>query len=191
MTNTHQTQITEHMAEPWTYNHMAIIQDAQGNIIADCAIVPECEGFTPTQEQEVANARRLCAAVNASRGISTEALEQAVVRQLVEALEDLYNWLTPDWQQSSLGEKARAAIAKARAASPFPEQATADRPIVAVSVRDEVIDVEATIPVTVVVEDWDVPDEDTGKKPARNVYGLAGKLSGPKAEKLRRLIAND
>ena len=61
-----------------------------------------------------------------------------------------------------------------------------------VEVRGGLIeDVDATIPVHVVVEDWDIPDEDTGKKPARSVWKLTGGLSGPKAAKLRRLIAHD
>jgi hypothetical protein len=64
---------------------------------------------------QYANARRIVAAVNACEGISTEALEQGVVAEMLEALEDLFNWLTPDWQQSSLGDKARAALAKATA----------------------------------------------------------------------------
>ena len=51
-------------------------------------------------------------------------------------------------------------------------------------------DLESSIPVTVVVEDWDVPDEDTGKKPTLSVHTLTGELSGPRVEKLRHLIAN-
>jgi hypothetical protein len=65
-------------------------------------------------------------------------------------------------------------------------------PIVTVSVRGGLIeDVEATIPVHIVVEDWDVPDWDSQKKPARNIWTLSGEMSGSQAEKLRRLIADE
>jgi hypothetical protein len=63
-------------------------------------------------------------------------------------------------------------------------------PIVTVTVRGGLIeDIDATIPADVVVEDWDVPDFDTDKRPARNVWTLTGSLSARKAARLRRLIA--
>ncbi|MFL5285234.1 MAG: hypothetical protein ACJ8AW_30725 [Rhodopila sp.] len=89
---------------------------------------------------------------------------------------------------------ARAAIAEAEAmaANSPPAEAEALLPIVTVTVRGGLIeDLDATIPAHVIVEDHDVEDYDTGKKPARSVWELAGGLSGPKAERLRRLIAND
>lgn len=67
-----------------------------------------------------------------------------------------------------------------------------DPPIIAVSVRGGLIeDIDATRPAHVVVEDWDITDDDTGKKPARSVWKLDAGLSGPRAERLRRLVAND
>jgi hypothetical protein len=140
MTIMNQTQNTEHMPEPWAYDHMATVHDARGNIIADCAITPECEGFTPTQEQEVANARRLCAAVNSCQGFGTESLEHGVVRELYEGLVDLLGDL-PSVQDGvchhcgrDSGDcpsddcpsfKGRAAIAKAGVAHPLPKHAAA------------------------------------------------------------------
>jgi hypothetical protein len=80
-------------------------------------------------------------------------------------------------------------IAEALAASSPP---AAVPPIIVVTVRGGLIeDLDATIPVHAIIEDYDVEDFDTGKKPARSVWKLAGGLSGPKAEKLRHLIAND
>lgn len=71
-------------------------------------------------------------------------------------------------------------------------EADAGETVVAVSVRGGLIeDVDATDPMTVVVEDWDVTDEETASRPARVVHILTGGLSGPKVEKLRRLISND
>ena len=116
-----------------------------------------------------------------------EALERAefLMRRVYEgdhhALENL----------PSAAAQACVALARAKTAS-SPQNATAHLPIVTVEVRGGLIeDLDATIPVHAVVADWDVPDEDTGKKPTRSVHTLAGGLSGPKAEKLRRLIAND
>jgi hypothetical protein len=148
MTNTHQTPITEFMLEPLTYDHMATVQDAQGNSIADCAIIPASEGFTPTQEQEVAIARRFCAAVNACRGYSTEALEGGVIRELYEGLIDLLGDLPSvrehvcrhcgrEYDDINRGDcpsddcpsfKGRAAIAKAGAVHPA-ESSRPDHPL--------------------------------------------------------------
>ena len=61
--------------------------------------------------------------------------------------------------------------------------------IVVISVRGGVIeDIESTTPLTVVVEDWDVFDEDTGSYPLRTIDRLAGGMGGAKAGQLRRLI---
>ena len=86
---------------------------------------------------------------------------------------------------------ADGAIAEAEAASSLPANTPAGLPIVAVTVRGGLIeDIDATIPADVVVEDWDVEDFDTDKRPARNVWTLAGELSERKAARLRRLIAD-
>jgi len=78
------------------------------------------------------------------------------------------------------------------ASAPPAETAAAVLPIVAVTVRGGLIeDMDATLPIHVVVEDWDITDDDTGEKPARNVWELDASLAAPKAETLRRLIAND
>jgi hypothetical protein len=127
MTYTDDTkQAAAHSPEPW---HIEPLQADNGGSVAICnkqqgilAVIPplneddEPDAATAQRDPcDEANARRIVAAVNACEGIGTQALEQGVVSELVEALEDLYNWLTPDWQQSSLGDKARAAIAKATA----------------------------------------------------------------------------
>ena len=84
-----------------------------------------------------------------------------------------------------------AVIAEAIVCGVTPADAAAIHPVVAIEVCGGLIDaVDATVPVHVVVADWDVPDEQSGKKPTRSVWKLTGGLSGPKAEKLRRLIAN-
>jgi hypothetical protein len=98
-----------------------------------------------------------------------------------------------EWKWENLAHAfalARAAVARAGALPTLAEQ-PAHRPIVTVSVRGGLVEeLDATSPVTVVIEDWDVMDEHTGNTPIRSVHALAGRLSGAKAETLRHLIGN-
>lgn len=65
-------------------------------------------------------------------------------------------------------------------------------PIVAITVRGGVIeDVSTTVPSSVVIEDWDVFDEDTGKRPLRSIDRIPSGMSEAKAERLRRLITDE
>lgn len=66
-----------------------------------------------------ANARRICAAVNACEGISTEALEQGVVAELLSTLTDFFN-IMHDYESSvekgyvlQAMERSRATIEQA------------------------------------------------------------------------------
>jgi hypothetical protein len=101
MTHTDDTkQATAHSPEPW---HTEPLQADRGGSIAVCnrrqgilAVIPplnEDDGPDEATAQrdpcDEANARRLCAAVNACQGIGTEALEQGVIRELREALDYL------------------------------------------------------------------------------------------------------
>lgn len=71
-------------------------------------------------------------------------------------------------------------------------QKTTSLAILVITVRSGLIeDIDSTAPVRVVVEDWDVPDWDTGKRPTRSLYQLDGALSYPKAEKLLRMLINE
>ncbi len=122
MTRTdHLLPATSHSPEPWDCAAQTTMYSIEGRELTMIEVranvtkagwdtVAFVEAIWPGAHD---NARRIVAAVNACAGIPTEALEQGVIRQLVNALEDLYDWLTPDWQQSTLGDKARAAIAKA------------------------------------------------------------------------------
>jgi hypothetical protein len=102
------------------------------------------------------------------------------------------------WERGDLAEAARAcstAVAEAGGdgISPQGPEGTASvRPVVTASVRGGLIeDLDATIAMTVLIEDWDVADEDTGDRPARSVHALAGGLSGSKLAKSRRLITQE
>jgi hypothetical protein len=91
-----------------------------------------------------------------------------------------------DFHDVSVAGVKNALLAAYRAGSP-----EAAPPIVVVTVRGGLIeDVDATMPAHVVVEDWDIPEWDAGKKPTRNVWKLNASLTARKAEQLRRLIAN-
>jgi len=78
MRNTGDTQqATAHTPEPWyvqssDYPGGLLIKPIPGQVVAQCDQVPEME----------ANARRICAAVNACQGIGTEALERGVIAEL-------------------------------------------------------------------------------------------------------------
>ncbi|UXO93966.1 hypothetical protein Pan3_44 [Pseudanabaena phage Pan3] len=61
-----------------------------GYDIAQCRITPSLlKGRAPWVDEGKANARRIVAAINATAGIPTEALEAGVVRELVEAAREL------------------------------------------------------------------------------------------------------
>jgi hypothetical protein len=79
-------------------------------------------GRFTADEQHEANARRICAAVNACKGLPTEALEQGVVARLLESLDyllqqtvdmDLKYGITLSEGEEDARQKALAAIAEA------------------------------------------------------------------------------
>ena len=93
--DTHQP--TSHTPEPWHYQMEYLVttisapdqtgENPYGTYVAE--IDGQDVGRFTTSEQHEANARRICAAVNACKGLPTEALEQAVVARLLEALDYL------------------------------------------------------------------------------------------------------
>jgi hypothetical protein len=122
MTNTDDTTPARpHTPEPWSQDSndlFAVTADKDGFIVA------VTEVHDRTDEECDANARRIAAAINACRGIATEALEQDVVAELLQALE---------WQEMAghdpeasrrkgyfdrAREHRRAAIAKAKGGRP-------------------------------------------------------------------------
>jgi len=123
--------------------------------------------------------------------------ERHAARTLLAALEGALYALDENMEGSGPSRQtaianAYAAVAEAKASGIRQAVAAAVQPIVTVTVRGGLIeDMDGTSPVNVVIEDWDVPDEDTGKKPSRSVWELAGGMPDPRAEKLRRLIVND
>jgi len=93
------------------------------------------------------------------RILDDEAQLRNAAPALLTALTACANYMADDLDESDeiesrIFNQVCAAIAQAGAAAPVPEQGAAGQPIVAVSVRvGPIEDIEATIPVTVVVED--------------------------------------
>jgi hypothetical protein len=89
---------------PWEHGDNGLIygqcreDDAEAPFVCDVIEDSAMQALGILSPVEEANARLIAAAP-----------------ELLEALEEIYNWLTPDWQQSNLGNNARAAIAKATA----------------------------------------------------------------------------
>lgn len=88
---------TQHSLEPWTWIPEETDTDWDGSeFISSPAELRDANGksvFTVDMDEYLGlsseNARRIAACVNACEGIPTEALEEGVVRELVEALEAL------------------------------------------------------------------------------------------------------
>jgi hypothetical protein len=125
MTDTDQTQpATSHSPEPWWIDDEGFIAAGSGEPYATVAD-PQCRPTADCGEENEANGRRIVAAVNACRGLSTGALEQGVVGELREALGCLLDQIdTLKGESSCIDEDilkgepyaaARAVIARAAA----------------------------------------------------------------------------
>ncbi len=109
MASAEDAENSAHTPEPWFVQPSdnpggLLIKPIPGQVVAQCDELPQME----------ANARRICAAVNACQGIRTEALEQMVIAEMREALQMLVedvNTLVA-FPLDKL-RKARAVIAKA------------------------------------------------------------------------------
>ena len=78
-----ETLDSRHAPEPWTESGMAIVQDAQGNIVADC----DSPDLPPARHR--VNACRIVTAINACAGIPTGELERGILRDLLVALKGM------------------------------------------------------------------------------------------------------
>lgn len=109
MTHTDDSQqATAHTPEPWQITGQSC-RDYEGAEIGTgnktVAVILTADAVEVTEEER-ANARRIVAAVNACKGISTEALEQGVVAELLQQLMLLADHLeTPP---HALSEQLRA-----------------------------------------------------------------------------------
>ncbi|HJT77879.1 MAG TPA: hypothetical protein VJ739_11820 [Gemmataceae bacterium] len=84
-----------HTPEPWEYADSGLIygqcgeDDDEAPFVCDVVEDSAMQAFGTLSPVEEANARRICAAVNACRGVSTEALEQGAIADLRHALQAL------------------------------------------------------------------------------------------------------
>jgi hypothetical protein len=81
-------QTTAHTPEPWAVidiNEGAAIKDGRNVTIAYCDYATHADRNELPAEETNANARRICAAVNACEGISTEALERGAIAVRLDA----------------------------------------------------------------------------------------------------------
>jgi hypothetical protein len=144
-----------------------------------------------------AHARRIVAAANACEGIATLALEAGVLREMREALDRAAFLMrrVHDGDHRALrslpgaAKEASAILTRANKGTTPSGEAGALPPIVIVTVRGGcVVTVESTVPLRVILEDWDCEDHRSGKKPYLAALPPTGHLSRCKATRcLRRL----
>jgi len=85
-------EATAHTPEPWKHYPSRLVDSSlwkaqvQPPESEPCS---PCAGYGITKEESEANARRICAAVNACKGISTEALERGMIAKLRHLLGEL------------------------------------------------------------------------------------------------------
>lgn len=93
MTKTNDTQqAAAHTAEPWGDNEDGVILGNLDEYTGVAPIVAVVEGYDNdgnANDEAKANARRICAAVNACQGLSPEALKHGVIAELRHVLGEL------------------------------------------------------------------------------------------------------
>lgn len=111
-----------HSPEPWYVNDQTLILadvgERHARLVADTSIWTKSE----PQPHEIADARRIVAAVNACKGMPVEALEANVVQDLVSACESALTWLGQFAEhapvifggEAELAAQLQSVIAKAR-----------------------------------------------------------------------------
>ena len=116
-----------HTPEPWTAFD-TLIFNPKGRLMKDRTDyiggqIAKVGGLGVGNDAQLkGNARRIVAAINACEGIGTEALEQGVVAELLDALEDAESFMSgfeDDEVQDGINERLgriRAALAKAQRA---------------------------------------------------------------------------
>jgi hypothetical protein len=111
---------TQHTPGPWKprrpESNTGNVPVKAGDVTVAIAVCADW-GYEHAPDRSTAgiNARRLCAAVNACQGIRTEALEQGVIGELLEALQTASAWIDDHLfvPRLEIQTKVRSAIAKA------------------------------------------------------------------------------
>jgi len=118
MTRTDDTQpATAHTPEPWRYVDESTPADAEIGIRNFAIESASGEWDIASLIFNEANARRIVATINACKGISTDALEERVIGELLDTCKQLVEWVEAYAEEKGLSwepvHKARAVIAKA------------------------------------------------------------------------------
>jgi hypothetical protein len=94
MTKAHNLkQTVVHTPEPWEHGDNGLIygqceeDDVEAPFVCDVIEDSAMQALGMLSPVEEANARRICAAVNACKGISTEVLKHGIVRELLERIQ--------------------------------------------------------------------------------------------------------
>jgi len=107
----------QHTPGPWEIDEFHNIQTPDGQLLLGGVVTPMTAGSS--MQTAHVNASRIVAAVNACEGISTKALEDGVVKELLEALEYYTEAKCSVVDGDQIigiddGDLARAALAKAK-----------------------------------------------------------------------------
>ena len=96
MTNTENTSpAMPHNPEPWWLDDYGFIASGSGDTYCTVAD-PHCRPTADYGDENEANGHRIVAAVNACKGISTEALHQGVIAEMIEVLQQVARILRTD-----------------------------------------------------------------------------------------------
>ncbi len=95
-------QPVTHTPEPWEHGDNGLVygqcreDDVEAPFVCDVIEDSAMQALGMLSPVEEANARRICAAVNACKGISTSALEQGIVAELLAKLKTLLEQIDED-----------------------------------------------------------------------------------------------
>lgn len=112
--------MSKHLPEPWTvFESQNAVRPGIDSAIESVVIFSEDEANGvqgDTAEEALANARRIVACVNACQSISTETLENGVIKDMVASLQTVADYFDPllnaDIEELSLITNVTDALAK-------------------------------------------------------------------------------
>lgn len=112
MTQTHNTDLVQHTPEPWRYVDESTPADKEHGLGQYSIETADGVFDIASLINNEADAHRICAAVNATKGISTEALQEGAVKQLSQAMDGLLAFIGHGHDNEPAVYSARAAKAR-------------------------------------------------------------------------------
>jgi len=114
--NSISTNKPEHTPEPWETDLIYVVASDPKGIHPDIYIAEiaheDSEGLIASSAEQEANGHRIVACVNACEGISTEALEQGVIQEMLDVMKA---YLSGTKEPDELACMIRTAFTKAQA----------------------------------------------------------------------------